>query len=104
MEFEVKKIMTYKSGQFAFSLNYDKAVVRENLIKARSIYSSIRAIPILPQLFSQLEEELIRRSIFGTAAIEGNPLSEQEVDKILIDVGNHRNGTDYNHSGSLCKN
>ena len=83
MENRLIKIPTYKSGNFVFSLNYDKAKIREKLIAARSIYSSIRAIPILPQLLTQLEEELIKRSIFGTAAIEGNPLSEQEVGKVL---------------------
>lgn len=83
MENKIIKIQTYKSGPFALSLNYDMPKIREKLIVAKSIYSSIRAIPILPQLLTQLEEELIKRSIFGTAAIEGNPLSEKEVGKVL---------------------
>jgi len=83
VESKIVKIPTYKSGPFALSLNYDMPKIREKLIEARSIYSSIRAIPILPQLLTQLEEELIKRSIFGTAAIEGNPLSEKEVGKVL---------------------
>jgi Fic family protein len=32
---------------------------------------------------AQINEEIIRRSIFGTAALEGNPLTEEKVEKIL---------------------
>ena len=38
---------------------------------------------LLPDWAASLEEELIRRSIFSTAAIEGNPLQEEEVGRII---------------------
>ncbi len=79
----VKKVETYKSGPFAFSLNYDREKLIGQLVKAKVLYNTIAEIPILPNLASRLEEDLIRKSIFGTAAIEGNPLSEEEVNKIL---------------------
>ena len=41
----------------------------------------------MPAWSSQLEETLIRRSIFGTAALEGNPLKEEEVGKIIGETG-----------------
>ena len=44
---------------------------------------SLSDLPILPAWASSLDEELLRRSIHGTAAIEGNPLDEAEVGKIL---------------------
>lgn len=80
-----KRVDTFKSGPFTFSLNYDQAKLGENIIRAKGLFSTIREIPILPNLASQLEEELIRKSIFGTAAIEGNPLSEEAVKKILTE-------------------
>ena len=40
----------------------------------------------MPSATAQLRPELIRRSIFGTAAIEGNPLEESAVDDIINGV------------------
>ncbi len=79
----VIKVETFKSGYFALSANFDKAKLENYLIKAKAIYRSIKHIPILPELMAILEEELIKKSIFGTAAIEGNPLSQKEVDKVI---------------------
>jgi Fic family protein len=47
------------------------------------LYRTVRDLPILPTLSTQLEEELIGRSIFATAALEGNPLTEEEAEKII---------------------
>lgn len=80
-----KKVDTFKSGPFVFSLRYDQAKIQNALIQARVLFVTIGEIPVLPNLASQLEEELIRKSIFGTAAIEGNPLSEEAVNKILTE-------------------
>jgi len=79
----IKKVDTFKSGPFAFSLNYNRGQLISQLAKAKVLYTTIAEIPILPDLASSLEEELIRKSIFGTAAIEGNPLTEEKVNKVL---------------------
>lgn len=79
----IKKVDTFKSGPFAFSLNYNREQLVSHLATAKVLYTTIAEIPILPNLASSLEEELIKKSIFGTAAIEGNPLSEEKVNKIL---------------------
>jgi len=79
----VKKIETFKSGPFALSLNYNREKLKESLVKAKVLYYTIAEIPILPNLASRLEKELIKKSIFGTAAIEGNPLSEEQVKGVL---------------------
>lgn len=78
-----KRIETFKSGPFVFSLNYDKTKLGGLLVEAKILYRTIAGIPILPDLAARLEEDLIKRSIFGTAAIEGNPLSEDDVKKVL---------------------
>jgi len=42
-------------------------------------------LPLTPTTFGQIKAEVFRRSIRGTAAIEGNPLSEEGVERILDD-------------------
>ena len=79
----VKKVMTRKSGKFVFSSNFAWDEKLPLLVEARILNETIVDLPILPDLASKLKEEHVRRSIFGTAAIEGNPLKEEEVEKIL---------------------
>ncbi|WP_415713513.1 Fic family protein [Maridesulfovibrio sp.] len=75
--------MTHKTGKFLFSCECDFSIVYPLIIEARTLYNSVRKLPVLPNIFAELETDLIKRSIFGTAAIEGNPLSEDEVGDIL---------------------
>ncbi len=79
----VKKVMTFKSGNFIFSSKYDEVGLQNILVMAKILYSTISDLPILPEWSTYLEKELIRRSIFSTAAIEGSPLKEEEVGKII---------------------
>lgn len=82
----VYKVMTFKSGKFIFSRKYDKDKLLDHLIRSEILYSTIKDLPILPELSTRLEEEIIRKSIFGTAAIEGNLLSEEKVAQIISDT------------------
>lgn len=75
--------MTISSGNFPFSNEFDREAVVAKLQVARAHYRAISELPVLPQWAAQLDEEIIRRSIFGTAAIEGNPLNEQQVQEII---------------------
>jgi Fic family protein len=87
-EIGIRKVMTFKSGNFAFSSKYDAQKINPLILEGRMSYEAIADLPILPEWSTYLEEELIRRSIFSTAAIEGNPLKEEEVGKIIKDTGN----------------
>jgi len=71
--------------RFTFSCKYDDERLKQYIIEARVLYRTIMDLPILPNLASGLEEELIKRSIFGTAAIEGNPLTEKQVVELIED-------------------
>jgi len=82
-ESAVKKVRTLKSGYFKFSRAYSAEKVIGNFIEAQVLWRTIKDLPILPYLASQLEEEIIRRAIFSTAAIEGNPLTKEQVARIL---------------------
>lgn len=78
-----KKVNTFNSGPFVFSWKYSKRKISPLRIEAEILYETIKDLPILPQLAATLEQELIRRSIHGTAAIEGSPLSEDRVVEII---------------------
>ena len=78
-----KSFMTFKSGKFVFSSTYDEEKVKPLLSEAQILYETIKDLPILPNMAARLEEELIRRSIFGTAALEGSPLTEERVAEIV---------------------
>lgn len=87
--------MTLKSGPFAFSRNYSVRKTQPLEIESRILNETIKDLPILPAMGAQIDQELIKRSIFGTAAIEGNPLSEENVAELIDEIdqegakGNH---------------
>ncbi len=80
---KVKKILTFKSGNFPFSYNYSEAKTQALEIEFRLLCNALKELPILPNQAQGFEQELTRRSIFSTAAIEGNPLQEDEVAEII---------------------
>lgn len=86
-----KKVMTISAGQFVFSYECSMEEVRPLLTEIDILNETVREIPILPSVASSLDEELLRSSIFGTAAIEDNPLSKEEV----VDLLNKGEGTKY---------
>lgn len=75
--------MTFKTGKFVFFSEFDLAVIQPKQIEARVLYETFRDLPILPSNAAKLKKDLIKRSIFGTAAIEGNSLSEEEVEAVI---------------------
>ncbi|MDI6752161.1 MAG: Fic family protein [bacterium] len=79
----VKKVLTFKSGQFVFSQKFSYERLNPLLVEAKILYKTVAELPILPGLAAQIKEELIRKSIFGTAALEGNPLTEEEISQII---------------------
>lgn len=83
----VKKVVTFKAGHFVLSNEYDRQGLADKLVEARVLRETVAELPILPAISSHLEEETIIRSIFGTAALEGNPLSEKEVGQVLSQAG-----------------
>lgn len=80
----VKHLMN-KGGMFTFSCERNQ-LADALLTQIETLYSTVRRMPMLPEIAQKLEVDLTRRSIFGTAAIEGNPLTENEVGE-LIDNG-----------------
>jgi len=86
--FPIKEIMTLKSGKYVFSAKYSNEKLTSYLIESSILFQTINDLPILPNISSKIQEELIKRSIFSTAALEGNPLSELHVMKMLSEQTN----------------
>ena len=76
---------TFKSEHFSFSRKYSVRKLQPLRIEARVLNETVKDLPILPLLAADLEHDLIRRSIFGAAALEGNPLTEERVAEIILD-------------------
>ena len=81
-----KEVLTHKSGKFIFSNVFSKNKITPLLLELNIRYKTLGGLPILPALATKLNEDLILRAIFGTAAIEGNPLTEEEVEKIVTET------------------
>lgn len=79
----VNKIPTFKSGNFPFSRNYQFESVVGDYVLFQALDIALSQLPILPSTAAKLETDLVRRAIFGTAAIEGNPLTEDQVGEII---------------------
>lgn len=79
----VTKVTVRAHGPFAFSHLFDDNAVRQSVAEAFLRNAMTATLPVLPKWAAQLNEDLIIRSIFGTAAIEGSPLSETEVSGLL---------------------
>lgn len=78
----MKEFLTFKSGKFYFNEQYDASQIDSLLIRATVLNETIVDLPILPELASRIEPEIMYSSIAGTAAIEGNPITKKDVQKI----------------------
>ncbi len=78
----MKDFSTFKSGKFYFCDIYDETIINNLLVRAIVLNETVVDLPILPELSSQLEPDLMYSSISGTAMIEGNPIKEEDVKKI----------------------
>ena len=78
----MKEFLTFKSGKFYFSDIYDEAKINNLLVHAVVLNETVVDLPILPELFSRLEPDIMYSSISGTAMIEGNPIKGEDVKRI----------------------
>lgn len=78
----MKEFLTFKSGKFYFSDKYDSSQVDNLLVRATVLNETIVDLPILPELASQIQPDIMYSSISGTAAIEGNPITGDDVKRI----------------------
>ena len=78
----MRDFLTFKSGKFYFNEEYDSSPI-DNLLVRNTVLSEIVVdLPILPKLATQIQPDIMYSSISGTAAIEGNPITGEDVKKI----------------------
>ncbi len=78
-----KNVLTQKSGQFVFSHLTSPEKLEKYLIEIRVLYQTLIDLPVLPELAARIDKKIITKTIFGNAAVDGNPLTEDQVAKIL---------------------
>ncbi|MCH8929220.1 MAG: Fic family protein [Candidatus Marinimicrobia bacterium] len=79
---KIKTVILSNKARFKFSRYFDEEKLYEKLQRVKTLYNA-NQIPIGQKFADALEEEVIRKSIHSTAAIEGNPLTEEEVGEVL---------------------
>lgn len=75
----VSKKVTATSKVFMFSDLYDKKTLGDALSRAVILNTTISDIPMLPQQASDMDSDIITTSITGTASIDGNPYTEDDI-------------------------
>ena len=78
----MREFLSYKSGKFYFCDEFNSSELDSLLQRASILNETICDLPILPELASKIEPAIIYSSISGTAAIEGNPITEEDVKRI----------------------
>lgn len=79
----VSKRVTATTKVFMFSDSFDKKILNDLINRAEILNTTISDIPMLPQQASDIDTEIIAASITGTAAIDGNPYTEQDIRTVL---------------------
>jgi len=78
----MKEITLLKKNKFYFSERSDSPELNQLFAKAMILNETVADLPILPSLAAKLKPEVMYSSIAGTAAIEGNPMTDEDVEKI----------------------
>jgi Fic family protein len=76
------EFLTFKSGKYYFNEDYDVSEINSLLVRATVLNETITDLPILPELATKIEPDIMYSSIAGTAAIEGNPITGDDVRRI----------------------
>lgn len=81
------RVETYRSGVFAFQVGVDLAAAQPLIDRIEDAHKRFAGIPILPDIATQLEKEVLVSSVFGTNTIEGGTLTEDETAAVLDTPG-----------------
>ncbi len=75
--------MTDRSGKFSFQIGVDMEAVQPLLDRVLDAHARFKSVPMLPDISTKLEHEVLVSSVFGTNTIEGGTLTEEETAAIL---------------------
>ena len=72
------KVETHRSGPFVFQIGLDMGLLQPLLDRVKDAQQRFSSMPILPDIATSLEREVLVSSIYGTNTIEAGTLTEQE--------------------------
>jgi Fic family protein len=78
-----RHIETFRSGVFTFQIGVDMARIQPLLQRVEDAHARFASVPILPDVATRLEREVVASSVFGTNTIEGGTLTEEETAAII---------------------
>jgi len=78
----MKEIQLLKGNKFYFNEKFDSPELNQLFAKAIILNETVTDLPILPAVAAKLKPEVMYSSIAGTAAIEGNPMTDEDVEKV----------------------
>lgn len=90
--YPVYKFLTFKAGNFPFSIKHNAEELSSLMSECQSLDAAIKTTPLKPNFLQQIQNSLNKKSIFSTAAIEGNPFSEKEVAQLVGGTKNSASG------------
>lgn len=79
----IKRIKTFRSGIFTFQVGVDMSRVQPLLQRVEDAHARFASVPILPDIATRLEREIVVSSVFGTNTIEGGTLTEEETAAVI---------------------
>jgi cell filamentation protein, protein adenylyltransferase len=86
----VVRIDTSRSGPFQFQVGVDIARIQSFLDRVSDAHHRFVSVPMLPDIATRLEKEVVVSSVFGTNTIEGGTLTEEETAAVLENRDNVR--------------
>jgi Fic family protein len=76
------EFLTAKSGKFYFTTAERTELVNSQDIQASVLNDALLELPILPELAARIDPDIMYSSVAGTAAIEGNPIDGNDVQRL----------------------
>src|SRR5262245_48162257 len=79
--------------RFSFEYRLDEAGLSQDLVRIEAYKEAALNLVLLPDWRDQVDRRNRVRAVYGTTALEGNPLSEQEVSvqmELMVEPPKHR--------------
>jgi cell filamentation protein, protein adenylyltransferase len=86
----VVRVDTNRSGPFQFQVGVDIPRIQSFLDRVSDAHHRFVSVPMLPDIATRLEKEVVVSSVFGTNTIEGGTLTEEETAAVLENGGNFK--------------
>lgn len=77
------RVETHRSGIFTFQVGVDSSQIHSLLQRVEDAHARFASVPILPDIATKLEREVVVSSVFGTNTIEGGTLTEEETAAVI---------------------